>query len=309
MLTLVTFVVVSVAVSSVVDSAARRRAQAIAARAEADTLAGAQPHLLAGEHDVRALLDLVRGTFGAAAAELRRRRRDGRPAVTRSPTPPATPCWCCATSNSTPAEQRVLAAFAAHLGVLREREELARQTAAARELEAGNRTRTALLAAVSHDLRTPLAGLRAAASTLRRHDADLSAADRADLLEAIETSTARLSRMVADLLDMSRLQTGAVEPVLTAAPVLDVVTAALAELGDRHRVRVVPPLPEVTADLGLLARVIVNLVGNGLRHTDGPVEVTGHDRRVARVRPDRRPRSRRPGRGTGSAVPAVPAPG
>ena len=74
---------------------------------------------------------------------------------------------------------------------------------------------------------------------------------------------------------MSRLQTGAVAPVLTTAPVLDVVTAALAELGDRGRVRVVPPLPEVTADLGLLARVIVNLVGNALRHTDGPVEVRG----------------------------------
>ena len=73
-----------------------------------------------------------------------------------------------------PADQRILAAFAGHVGVLRQREELARQTAAARELEAGNRTRTALLAAVSHDLRTPLAGLRAAAETLRRNDERLA---------------------------------------------------------------------------------------------------------------------------------------
>ena len=174
------------------------------------------------------------------------------------------------------AQRRVLAAFAAHLGVLREREELARQTAAARELEAGNRTRTALLAAVSHDLRTPLAGLRAAASTLRRHDAATFWPPTGRTCWRRSKSTLRLSRMVADLLDMSRLQTGAVEPVLTTTPVLDIVTAALARAGGTATGCGLTAVAEVTADLGLLARVIVNLVGNGLRHTDGPVEVTGH---------------------------------
>ena len=84
----------------------------------------------------------------------------------------------------------MLAAFATHLGVLVQREELARQTAAAHELEAGNRTRTALLAAVSHDLRTPLAGLLAALGTLRRHDRTLAEPERAELLEAAEASAA-----------------------------------------------------------------------------------------------------------------------
>jgi two-component system sensor histidine kinase KdpD len=81
--------------------------------------------------------------------------------------------------------------------------------------------------------------------------------------------------MVADLLDMSRLQTGAVEPVLTVVPAASVVESVLAELATRDRVRVLLPLPDVTADLGLLERALANLVGNALRHTDGPVEVTG----------------------------------
>ncbi len=208
-LMLLTFVLVSVAVSSVVDSAARRRDQATAARAEADALAGLNRTLLAGTYDVAGLLELVRTTFGASEAELVPADAvvlDGDTAADAS----AESLLVLHGVTLDAAGRRILDAFATHLGVLREREDLARQTAAARELEAGNRTRTALLAAVSHDLRTPLAGLRAAAETLRRHDADLAPADRAELLEAVETSTARLARMVADLLDMSRLQTGAV---------------------------------------------------------------------------------------------------
>jgi two-component system sensor histidine kinase KdpD len=169
----------------------------------------------------------------------------------------------------------VLAAFATHLGVLVQREELARQTAAARELEAGNRTRTALLAAVSHDLRTPLAGLLAALGTLRRHDRTLAEPERAELLVAAETSAARLSRMVADLLDMSRLQAGAVDPLLTTVGAGGVVAAALSEVDHAARVRVSPDLPTVRCDAGLLLRVLVNVVGNAVRHTGGPVEVTG----------------------------------
>ena len=161
----------------------------------------------------------------------------------------------------------MLAAFATHLGVLVQREELARQTAAARELEAGNRTRTALLAAVSHDLRTPLAGLarRARHPATPRHAR--CRAERAELLEAAETSAARLSRMVADLLDMSRLQSGAVDPLLSTVGAGEVVAAALSEVDDAARVRVSPDLPTVRCDAGLLLRVLVNVVGNALRHT------------------------------------------
>jgi K+-sensing histidine kinase KdpD len=273
-LTLVTFALVSVAVSSVVDSASRRRAQATAARAEADTLAGLNRTLLAGDHDASRLLDLVRETFGATSAELVPADSTVAPGDAAADASRDT-ILVLHQVTLDPAQQRVLAAFATHLGVLRDRDELARQTAAARELEAGTRTRTALLAAVSHDLRTPLAGLRAAASTLRRHDADLSPTDRSDLLGAIESSTTRLSRMVADLLDMSRLQTGAVTPVLVGVPAAAIVESVLTELASRDRVRVVLPLPDLTADVTLLERALANLVGNALHHTGGSVEITG----------------------------------
>jgi two-component system sensor histidine kinase KdpD len=172
-------------------------------------------------------------------------------------------------------ERRLLDAFATHLGVLRDRQELATQAAAARELEVGSRAGTALLTAVSHHLRTPLAGLRAAVGTLRKQDADLSRADRAQLVGAIDTTTTSLSRMAADLLDISRLHAGTVTAVLGPASGEEAVNAVLDELSARQRVRVVPPLPDVVADVALLERVLAILVGNALRHTDGPVEVVG----------------------------------
>ncbi len=273
-LTLGLFLVVSLAVASVVDSAARRRHQATVARAEANTLGMLNRTVLRGEYDVPRLLELVRETFGAESAEL---VPPDHPVPPGDSVAPATKQSLLVLHGASlgPADQRILAAFAGHVGVLREREELARQTAAARELEAGNRTRTALLAAVSHDLRTPLAGVQAAAETLRLHDERLAPEDRADLLLAIEESTGRLTAIVSDLLDMSRLQTGAVQPVLSDVSLDEVVRAALVGLPDDGRVRTAGPLPMASADAGLLERVLANLLGNALRHTDGAVEVSG----------------------------------
>jgi two-component system sensor histidine kinase KdpD len=272
--TLSVFVVVSVAVASVVDSAARRRQQASLARAEANTLGMLNRTVLGGEYDVPRLLDLVRDTFGAESAELAGNDAEVPVGATAARATKQSLLVLRGRSLST-AEQRILAAFASHVGVLREREELARQTAAARELEAGNRTRTALLAAVSHDLRTPLAGIRAAAETLRSNHDRLTVGDRTDLLLAIEQATGRLTTLVADLLDMSRLQTGAVQPVFTEVGLDDVVRQAAVGLGGADRLRAAGPLPDVRADVGLLERVVANLVSNALRHTDGAVEVAG----------------------------------
>jgi two-component system sensor histidine kinase KdpD len=280
-LTLATFVLVSVAVSAVVDTAERRRVQATRARAEAATLAALNERILSGTDDVPRLLGLARETFGASSAAIVPEESVDPTEGTAVRVPPAS--WLQLRGASLgPSDTRVLAAFATHLGVIQQREELAHQTAAARELEEGNRTRTALIAAVSHDLRTPLAGIRAAAETLRRADAALSASDRAVLLLAIEDSTDRLTTIVADLLDMSRLQTGAVLSVPTDFPGEDVVDRALASLPDHGRVTVEGPLPVLRADAALLERVLANVVANALRHTDGPVEVSGRcvDRRA-----------------------------
>ncbi|MBB6627774.1 DUF4118 domain-containing protein [Nocardioides sp. KIGAM211] len=274
-LTLMLFAAVSASVASVVDSAARRRHQAGRARAEADTLAMLNRRVLGGEYAEPELLALARDTFGARAAELAPYDTAVPAGDTAVPAAARTLLVLRGVSLA-PAERRVLAAFASHVGVLGQREELARQTAAARSLEAGNRTRTALLAAVSHDLRTPLAGIRAAAETLRHHDARLPAEERRELLTAIEESVGRLTTIVADLLDMSRLQTGAVVPLLTAAVPDDVVEAALAgvDADARRRVHVAGPLPAVVADVALLERVLANLLGNALRHSATAVEVT-----------------------------------
>jgi two-component system sensor histidine kinase KdpD len=139
--------------------------------------------------------------------------------------------------------------------------------------------RTALLAAVSHDLRTPLAGIKAASSALRSDEIDLDDADRAELAVTIDESADRLAGLVENLLDMSRLQAGVVSPALSPSDVPAVVYQAVSGLDAAERARVeldwpVDP-PAVLADPGLLERVVANLVSNALHHApDGPVTVT-----------------------------------
>lgn len=265
--TLVVFVTVSVAVSSVVDSAARRRHQATAARDEADTLAMLNRTMLAGEYDVDGLLELVRTTFSATEAQLVPATGDVAPGDSVAPAGQGM-VLALRGRDLAPSDRRILQAFATHLVVLREREELERQARAAHELEASNRTRTALLAAVSHDLRTPLTGIRTAAEALRLGADRVTEADRAVLIEAIEEMTARLTRIVADLLDMSRLQAGALELLLEPVSLSGLVVRALEGLDGADRVRFDDDLPEVLADRGFLERVLANLVANALRHAD-----------------------------------------
>lgn len=159
----------------------------------------------------------------------------------------------------------------------------------AAELEAGNRLRTALLAAVGHDLRTPLATAKAVVSGLRSPDVVLGEADRAELLAAADESLDTLAALVDDLLDLSRLQAGALPVRTRPVPLGDVVAAALDDIVVRHhRVLVDVPdqLPEVVADAGLLERVMVNVVANAQRFAPEPpvvrASLDGH-RVVVRV--------------------------
>jgi two-component system sensor histidine kinase KdpD len=276
---LVVFVVTAGAVAAVVDAAARRGAQARAAEQEAATLAMLNRQVLGGEYDVPRLLSLARETFGATSADLV--SHEPVPADGEVVVPAGAGGWLILRGAELgPRERGIAAAFASHVGVLREREELARQSMAAQQLEAGNRTRTALLAAVSHDLRTPLAGLRSAAETLRVHDRRLTDDERHELLIAMETSISRLTGMVSDLLDMSRLQTGAVLPIADDVPLGEVVRRALAGLEGAERVEI-GDLPTAYVDPGLLERVVANLVANALRHSES-VSVEG-EARGARV--------------------------
>ncbi|MFI5912327.1 sensor histidine kinase [Dactylosporangium sp. NPDC051541] len=142
----------------------------------------------------------------------------------------------------------------------------------ARELAEVDRLRTALLDAVSHDLRTPLAGIKAAASTLRDPDLDFGTEDRAALLATVEDSTDRMTALVENLLSLSRLRAGAlaVHPEPTA---LDAVVAEVV-LHQPVDNQVPDDLPLAVADPGLLQRVVANLVANALAAAPH-VRVTG----------------------------------
>ncbi|HEX8008751.1 MAG TPA: ATP-binding protein, partial [Trebonia sp.] len=161
------------------------------------------------------------------------------------------------------------AGFAAQAAAALDRERLRTQAAQAEALAEGNRIRTALLAAVSHDLRTPLASIKASVSSLRQGDVEWSAEDEAALLAAIEENADRLDDLIGNLLDMSRLHTGSLQPFLRPVAIDEVAPAALLGLdrGSRLELRVPEDLPLVRADPGLLERVLANLFSNALRHS------------------------------------------
>jgi len=296
-LALLVFLAVGIAVASVVDGAARRTVDAARARAEADLLAALSTGVLRGEAGLDALLERATETFGTDAAALLQQERRGGDwtvlAAAGTGPPPRRPEDADAVVAAGPgralvlrgrtlpaADQRLLAVFAVQAAELVDREQLRRTAAEADELAEGNRVRTALLAAVSHDLRTPLAGIKAASSGLRHDAVHLSRKDREELLAAIEESADRLDHLVANLIDLSRLQTGAVRPHRREVSLDGVVAAALvgsaevAAAPDRVRVDVPEDLPAALADPALVERVVASLVENALRHA-GDVRVLG----------------------------------
>ncbi len=288
---LVVLVAVAAAVAAVVDLAARRTVQAAQARAEASTLAALAGSVLRGQDGVPALLERLRETFaldGAALLERSERSPVGgaerwRVVASTGCAPPEAPDAAQAAlpvdeglsialtgRDITGGDLRVLMAVAAQAGALLERDRLRAQARTARREEERTAVRTALLAAVSHDLRTPLAGIKASSSTLRTLGGELSDQDRAVLLADVESSADRLQSLVDNLLDMSRLDAGAVHPRRAPVALDEVVPKALAgvPLDRAGEVRLDLPegLPLVDADAGLLERALGNVVENALHH-------------------------------------------
>jgi two-component system sensor histidine kinase KdpD len=177
----------------------------------------------------------------------------------------------------TASQQRLLKAYAAYAKVIADRRRAATADLERLRLADADRTRTALLAAVSHDLRTPLATIRAAVDSLRSSDVVWSAEDEAELLAAVDEATTRLTALVDNLLDMSRLHAGAMSIDLQPTAVDEVISRALDDLG-ADGVRIVVDLPEdpvlVHADPGLLERVLANVAANALRYA--PHETPPH---------------------------------
>lgn len=181
----------------------------------------------------------------------------------------------------TPGGRRLLDALLDQAAVAVERLSLASEMQTARVEAETERLRSSLLASLSHDLKTPLASIVGAATSLRAYSATLAGADRADLLETIEAEAQRMARFVSNLLDLSRLESGAIEvdraPVDLADQVNNAVARA-AKASDARRVLVNLPadLPFVRADAMLLDQVLVNLLENAAKHAPGgSVEVHG----------------------------------
>jgi two-component system, OmpR family, sensor histidine kinase KdpD len=278
LLALLLFVTVAVAVSSVVHLAARRAVQAARAREEAAALLELAQTVLGGADSPAAVLEHLTRTHGGQA-ELQERVAgrwvraassgvEGRlPAASRIDI--RSDLIMLVTGQTDPATPALLAGYAAQAAAALDRERLRIQAAQAEALAEGNRMRTALLAAVSHDLRTPLASIKASVSSLRQTDVEWSEADEADLLATIEQNADRLDALIGNLLDMSRLHTGSLQPFLRPTAIDEVAPVALLGLDDSVRMEMAVPdgFPLVLADPGLLERVLANLFSNALRHS------------------------------------------
>jgi len=288
-LALLVFIVVAAAVSAVVERAARQTREAARAAAEAATLATLAGSVLQGANPLAALLEQLRETFGLASVSLLERPAgqldDGgwRVAASVGQAPPATPAEAdvqvpvsdtvtlAATGPAPrPEDLRVLSAFAAQAATALERQRLTQQAEQAHDAVEADRMRTALLAAVSHDLRSPLASAKAAVDSLRSHDVTWTPQDRDELLATADESLDRLIRLVENLLDLSRLQAGALSVFVRPVALDEIIPLALDDLGPGgHEVVVQVPedLPDCLADAALLERVVANLIANALRHS------------------------------------------
>jgi two-component system, OmpR family, sensor histidine kinase KdpD len=278
-------------VSWLVSVAARRRAEAARASAEARTLSALASGVVETD-PLPVLLSHLRRAFGLAGVALLRHEGDGwvveaadgdsvtTPDAADDAHPMGSGLVLVLSGGNLAAEDRgVLNAFAANLAAALDRRRLHTQAAEAAALAEADELRRALLEAVSHDLRTPLAGIKASVSSLRQPDLAWSPEQTDEFLETVEQETDRLTALVDNLLDMSRIRADAVAPVLRPSSLDEVVPAALASLGARaHEVAVDvdETVPLVDADPALLERVIANLVHNALAHSDGhgvPVHV------------------------------------
>jgi two-component system sensor histidine kinase KdpD len=302
-LSLVVFIAIGSLVSRVVDLSARRSSEAARSNAEAETLSTLAGSLLRGEQALPALLERVRETFAVHSVTLLR-QDTAAPASDGSGNRGHTSgglrgTWSCVASvgedpclrpedgdTEVPIgddlnlvlrgrvlaaeDQRVLAAFATQAAVAYQQRRLAEAAEAAVPLAEADRMRTALLNAVSHDLRTPIASAKAAVSSLRSAEVAWTERDRAELLANADEALDRLTSLVTNLLDLSRLQAGVLSVALRPVGIDDVVSRALdhaANHDSRVELDVPETLPEVMADPGLLERVIANLVENALRYT------------------------------------------
>lgn len=286
-ITQVVMLAIAVAVAALVDSAASRQREARRASREAELLTLFSGSVLRGA-DLDALLERVRETYSQRAVSmLRSTGSDSHVIASVGESPCSTveaadtvvevgddQFWMLLSGRTLPArDRRVLAVVAKQAAGLVRQRELAEEASKTEAIEKADELRRALLSAVSHDLRTPLAGAKAAVSSLRSDDIDFSEHDTAELLATVEESVDQLTALVDNLLDSSRLAAGVVQPEMKQVFLEEVVQRALLSIsrgatGAVALERIVVDVGDCTAvaDPGLLDRVLANLIDNALRY-------------------------------------------
>ncbi|ACL39691.1 osmosensitive K+ channel signal transduction histidine kinase [Pseudarthrobacter chlorophenolicus A6] len=291
---LLVFLAVAVAFSLLIGVSTRRSQDAAAARAEAGTLSDLARGSLARDQTPEEFLDQLRDEFQLTAVSVlapdadngdtrgvgvktwtvRARAGSGAPATadeadgTDRLTAGLILAWKGRPLSG--GERRLLAAFEAHLTALIERQQLTSTLRETVRLGEANRIRTSILRAVSHDLRTPLAGIRLAVTALGRQRDKTTAEEQTEMIDTIDSYSGRLENLVGNLLDMSRIDSDALSILHEPVTWLDVVTTVLRELPPNSvRIDLAPNLPALDCDRGLLERALANIVENAVKYAQG----------------------------------------
>ena len=305
---LLVYLGVGIAVALVVGLSARRSRAAALSSAEAVTLSELARTSLAGDQSSEEFLGQLRGQFGLAGVSVFERADDGlwRLRASAGEYAPQLPEEADILDRPRPGllvglkqpaptggDRRLLNAYEAHLAALLEREKLVLHLRDSIKLIEGNRVKTSILRAVSHDLRTPLAGIELALTALRRQRSKTTPQQQEEMLDVVQSSTDRLKSLVGNLLDMSRISSDSVQVLHEPVTWLDVVPEALAGVPEGAvRVELAPNLPPIDADRGLLERALANIVENAVKYapgTDVLVQATAGS--GVQVGPDGRPYS------------------
>jgi two-component system sensor histidine kinase KdpD len=288
LLDLVVFLAVTVLVGVITEAGARVRERTERDRLRAELVAELG-NLEGGPRSIENVLEETRNLYGMNAASL---KRDGTVLVTTGTPEPGDERLTADAGDGLELElsgperighdKELLASLAATTGRLWRTERLAEQARRAEELTRIDELRSSLLAAVGHDLRNPIAAIRAAAATLGETDLDLEPEERTELLATIDEHAERLNAIIANLLDLSRLQAGALSVRRTPTSLLEVLAGILRYGAGRVELDVPDDLPLVLVDAGLLERVLANLVDNADRHLP-----SGEKVRIAATKVDR----------------------
>lgn len=297
---LIIFLLVAILVASLVETAGRRQREALRASKESSLLSMLASQIIRGDAGMAGLLDHTQKALGFHSLHLEydsnkgKRQAIGDIGVWQDPVT-TTFTW---RINDTlkiqgdgrilnASDSRILEALASQLDLIWSSEILAAKADAAKEISESDRMRTALLNAVSHDLRGPLASALASVASLRNEELDWSDEDHRELLGTAASSLERLKGLIENLLDMSRLQAGSLAVHLQEVSVYDVLPTAMKSIAaPPESIDLIegPEVSDVRTDPGLLERVLANLIDNAISHGKSgkraQISISEHDQEV-----------------------------